>query len=327
MTPGSVIYDVNGIPQGLGELVGKGGEGQVFALDSKPRILVKLFHERSDRATLERKISVLFKEQDLIQNPRLAWPQISVYDDQKRWLGYAMRRGNGTPLSRLAHARLYKKYFPTLNRLEIVTLLLDLVKVVGQLHNRNICLGDINLDNILYDYKSHEITLIDTDSFQLKKGGYTYACPVGKAEMTPPEHLSKDFKSLERTVESDLFSLAILMFQCLMLGRHPYDIIGGGDPIENLKAGNFPYGQGGARPGTDGAIPAGPWYIVWSHLTFNVKTLFIRTFGEGASDPKKRATLAEWCETLEKYKYALSRGYNAVSILPPAPKESKPDFC
>lgn len=321
-----MVYDSNGKAQALGSLIGKGGQGEVFALASDPRILVKLFHDRSDRQALEKKVQLQVTERDLIQNRQLAWPQISVYDAQHQWQGYAMRRGEGKPLSRLAHAKLYQTHFPTLNRSHIVTLLLDLVQVIQELHSRHICLGDINLDNVLYDSATHNITVIDNDSFQLERNGQLFACPVGKAEMTPPEHLGKDFKSLRRTQESDLFSLAILMFQCLMLGRHPYDNIGGGNPVENLQSGNFPYGQGGVRPGSNGAIPAGPWYTVWSHLTYNVKTLFIETFGAGAKKPQHRATLAQWREALEKYKFALLKGYNDSDIRPRNPKASKPDY-
>ena len=101
--------------------------------------------------------------------------------------------------------------------------------------------------------------------------------------MIAPEHHGANLKVVDRTPESDLFSLAILMFKCLMLGRHPYDSVGGGDVQENLRRGHFPYGTGGAAPGFQGAIPNGPWYLIWSHLSFDLKTLLIRTFTDGAT--------------------------------------------
>ena len=69
-------------------------------------------------------------------------------------------------------------------------------------------------------------------------------------DMLPPEHQSMDFANIVRTPESDLFSLAILIFRCFMATRHPYDSVGAGALDENLRNGHFPYGHGGAAPAT-----------------------------------------------------------------------------
>ena len=48
--------------------------------------------------------------------------------------------------------------------------------------------------------------------------------------------------------------------------------------------------------------------MIWSHLTFEMKNLLIRTLTEGAHDPRQRASISEWRIALEKYAYALGRG-------------------
>ncbi|MBO1347972.1 MAG: hypothetical protein EBE86_011460 [Hormoscilla sp. GUM202] len=322
------VYEKNKQPRQLGELVGSGGQGNVYCLSENPNILVKIFNadklkKRGDE--LREKVHVQTQMRDLIENRYLTWPQIEVFNAKGEWIGYAMKRAKGVPLSKLAHPMLYRKYFSGIDRRGIVKMLLHLLDTVEKLHQKGICIGDINLDNILGDSTSFKVCLIDTDSYQIKSATRVYHCPVGKPEMTPVEHHGKDFKTITRTVESDLFSLAILMFQCLMLGQHPYSQIGGGNPVENLRKGNFPYGKGGAPPGKAGSLPPGPWYIIWSHLTYNVKTLFIQTLRYGVRDPSSRASISEWKDTLEKYYWAMNMEYNTSEIRPAQPKPSQED--
>lgn len=100
-----------------------------------------------------------------------------------------------------------------------------------------------------------------------------------------------------------------------MLGRHPYDVIGGTDPVKNLCNGQFPYGQDGK------GIPKGQWYNIWSHMPYKLKSLFIQTFKDGASDPSKRASIDEWLRELKQYRKEMEKGWHAVEIIPSHPKE------
>ena len=140
---------------------------------------------------------------------------------------------------KLAHAMLYKKYFPNLDRVRIVEYLISFLHEVRKLHKKKIFIGDYNLQNILLDPQSSKVTLIDCDSYQIRVGNERFPCAVGSADMTPKEHQNKNFKDVVRNVESELFSIAIILFKALMLGRHPYDVVGGEDPVKNLCKGGF----------------------------------------------------------------------------------------
>ncbi|HLP91051.1 MAG TPA: hypothetical protein VK184_21015 [Nostocaceae cyanobacterium] len=321
------IYDEQRQPRRLGEQVGRGGQGAIYTLAENPNIVVKIFNQEKlqERGReLREKVFVQIRVlDDLIKSPYVTWPQIEVFDSNDQWIGYAMKRAKGIPLSNLAHPMLYLKYFPNIDRKGIVQILLHLLDTIELIHKKGICLGDINLGNFLADPSTFKVYLIDTDSYQIRNGSQIYPCPVGRPEMTPVEHHGKDFRTITRTVESDLFSLAILMFQCLMLGQHPYSQVGGGNPVENLRRGNFPYGKGNPRPGEVGSLPPGPWYIIWSHLTFNVKSLFIKTLKEGVNDLSNRASIKEWREVLQKYYFAMQRDYNTSEIRPSQPKTNK----
>lgn len=322
----SVVYDTNKQARKLGTQIGSGGQGDVFALYENPSIVVKVFYPdklSQDNHALREKVKAQIQMGDLIKEPFLTWPQISVFDQQGEWIGYAMKRAKGEPLTKLAHPMLYLKSFPGIDRSGIVKILLNFLSIVKKLHEKDIYVGDVNLGNVLADPRTFKTYLIDTDSYQITDGATVFSCPVGKPEMTAIEHHGQDFRNVTRTSESDLFSIAILMFQCLMLGQHPYSQIGGGNPVENLRKGNFPYGRGAPAPGKDGALPPGPWFIIWSHLTFNVKSLFIRTLRDGINEPCNRASIKEWEIALKKYYWAMEQEFNKKEIRPSEAKSSQ----
>ena len=103
----------------------------------------------------------------------------------------------------------------------------------------------------------------------------------------------------------------------LMLGRHPYDIVGGSERAENLRKGDFPYGKGNR------GIPRGRWYNIWSHMPHKVKSLFIRTFMEGSNDPAERGTLEQWVEVFDIYRKEIAKGWHEVAMEPAEPKKSE----
>ena len=320
------VFDKAGKAQLIGDEIARGGEGAVHALAGKPSVVVKLYHpellaRRGD--PLREKVDAMIGLRQRFDTTSLAWPALSVHDEHGAWLGYAMRRAAGVPLAKLAHPMLCRKHLPGLDRVAVVRMLVAIVKTLGRLHGTGVYLGDINLNNFLYDQTTGEVMLIDCDSYQISVEGRLFPCVVGAADMIPPEHHGKTLAQVQRTAESDLFSLAILIFRCLMLGRHPYDFVGGGTVVENLCGGRFPYGTGGSAPGRDGAIPAGPWYLIWSHLSFEIKSLLIRTLLNGAGDPTARARTSEWLIAFDKYATGLDKGYHDAALRPALQKSAE----
>lgn len=314
--------DANGTPLQLSDAqqIGQGGEGTVYKSlipGLTKAIAIKIFSAKkleseTDRNRLCKKIDAMVKmghddNRALINFPKVAWPQISVYDQEGRFCGYGMRHAKGTPLTKLAHFKLYTKHFSDMDREKVANMLIGLWESAKFLHDRKIYIGDVNPTNVLCT-KKYGICWIDADSFQIEG----FPCMVGRPEMTPPEHLDKNFSEIERNAESDRFSLAILSFLCLMLGRHPYDNIGASKPAENLRNGHFPYITGGAVPGTRGGVPKGPWHKIWSHYTYNIKGLFVNMF-TGSRDPYDRPSTEEWVHALNQYIKQLQRKEPAIT--------------
>lgn len=304
-----------------GEAFAQGGEAAVYAVPAYPSVVVKLYHaevlKKRGRA-LQTKIEAMVNEPQFAafkQHPGLAWPRLSVFDGSGQWRGYAMRKSNGVRMAVLAHAMAYRTHFPDLDRPALVNYLLDLLGTIRDLHAAGVMIGDYNPTNFLCDPDSSRVSLIDCDSWQVRCRGQLFACPVAAPDMLAPELLGKELASVPRSVESELFSLAILLFKLLMLGRHPFDVCGGGSPVDNIRKGHFPYGEGG------GGIPKGPWYNIWSHLPYKLKAQLVHTFRQGAQNPAERTPVSTWIDLLTLYQRELEKRWHSWDIRPATPKE------
>ncbi len=314
-----VVTDSLGKTRRLGKRLERGGEGEIFALQERPDVIVKWYYpevleKRGDE--LHRKVEAMRELRDAHMTRDVCWPLIRVFDDKHRWIGFAMYRARGVKMGFLAHALLYQRYFPGLDRRQIVDYLIRFVEIVQQLHRAGVCIGDYNLNNVFCVPSTQEVTLIDCDSYQLRMGGTFYPCPVGSPDMTPKEHQGVAFRDIVRTPRSEAFSLAIVLFKCLMLGRHPYDIVGGDDPVRNLRRGNFAYGHGQRD------VPQGVWYDLWRALPEGIRDMFVTTFTAGANAPSRRATLPQWHAALTMYRQQLEAGECPRELARPSAKQT-----
>ncbi len=315
------VFDHNQQSKVLADMLGAGGEGNVYPLRDRSDVIIKVYHDEKlikHRTTFQRKIEAMIRAAKATKTPDgLSWPLMSVFNAQQQWIGYAMYRAQGKPMRNIAHAMAYQQHFPNLDRITVVNYLLSFLSKVEKLHQRGIFIGDYNLNNFLCATDKHEVSLIDCDSYQVTVDGQHYPCPVGSPDLTPIEHHGKDFNQVIRNELSERFSIAIVLFQCLMMGRHPYDVVGGDDPVTNLRNGQFAYGIGAQ------GIPRGPWYNIWSHMPYRLKNLFITVFNEGVQDTSKRPTIAEWKKELNIYLREMQQGWHNTEIKPSKPKDKE----
>lgn len=89
-------------------------------------------------------------------------------------------------------------------------------------------MGDVNQKNLMVSRKGI-VAFVDCDSFQVAEGTRIFRCDVGVPEYTPPELHGKNFATVDRQPDHDLFGLAVLVFHLLMMGRHPFS----GVPLVN----------------------------------------------------------------------------------------------
>ena len=317
------VCDCRNVPKKLDVKLARGGEGAIYQLAENPSILVKIYHPailRSKRAkALRGKIEAMLKFQAFKDDARFAWPRATIFNERGEWIGYAMRRVEGFSIQTLCQPQLVRERIPHWKRSDLVKVAGNFLDGIKKLHKNKILIGDINPGNLMINPKTAEVAFIDCDSYQVSAGGRVHACPVGIPMYLPPELCERGcFADITRTVEQENFSIAIMLYKILVLGRHPFDQVRGSDPVSNLKSGKCPLGTGaGCR------MPKGPWFNIWSHLPYAVKSAFIKTFRDGHSAPAVRTSVGEWKEVIKRYEHNLRQGFHSDDLIPPEPKSSE----
>lgn len=291
--------------------LGSGGEGSVFKLAKNPNILVKIYTDRAleRMPEIEHKIKAMVsKKPGLLDYNGLtiiAWPSYVVYDDHKKFVGYLMKRVQAkNQLSHVITPGLQKNKFPNLTWYDRLVISINLAKVMSYIHKNDTVVGDINTSDF-FVYPGFEIGVVDTDSFQFTAQNRLYKCVVFTPDYTPPEVIEEKKRSsieVKRIPNHDNYGLAILVFQVLMMGVHPFSarikgVMGfDGNAINyNMEHEIFPYSTG-----NNNIIPPKN-AMPFSFFPKNIQDLFTRAF-EKNSENHTRPTAEEWVTGLRTIK-------------------------
>ena len=330
-------YDPKGVSIELCEKDEKasGGEGTVYTVPGKPNVLVKIYHadilSKPDKGDAIRARIEAMARDDRVRNlPNLAWPLMPVYGtaDCRQLIGFAMRCCKGVPLQSIfAGPDSVRRKFPQWTRRELAEMARNYVRCVRELSERGILVTDFNPANVLCDV-DRTVSFIDVDSFQVAdaKGRMLISHTHFPSHAAPELLNDPGALNRPRTLNQTSFSAALVAFQILMCGYHPYsyrDAVDGrgcGSPEENLRAGRCPLGAG-----ADCRFP-NAWYRLWSYLSRSVKGVFIDTFKDGHGNPARRATLNSLEYALNGLLITMARDEDAnrVSLRPDRVKPRPP---
>ena len=221
-------------------MIGSGGEGNVFEIvSSSQKFVAKIYHKPLDEAKQE-KLRVMVRGCNDTLKEISAWPVDLIHSGAGGPVcGFVMPRVmDCEPVHKVYGPTHRKQSFPEADWKFLVRAAKNLAAAFDAIHFYGYVIGDVNEGNILVD-KHACVTLIDCDSFQVKTSADVYCCEVGVAQFTPPEIINgKDF-GIQRSPNHDTFGLAILIFQLLFMGRHPYSGVYSGKedmPIEKAIA-------------------------------------------------------------------------------------------
>ena len=194
------------------------------------------------------------------------------------------------PKSRLAE-------FPDTNWPFLLRSAANLARAFDVVHEHGHIIGDVNHGNAVVSPRAI-VVLIDCDSFQAKLDGRWYPCEVGVPEYQPPElQALSSYRGVIRTVEHDRFGLAVMLFQLLLLGRHPFAgrFLAAGDmPIDRaIRERRFAYGAW--APSRQMAPP--PAVPAIDVLSSPIAALFEQAF---TTMTGARPSAAEWVRGLSK---------------------------
>lgn len=315
MTPN--LFSVTGKPLKLAHRIGKGGEGEVYALSDEPDIAIKMYTVPDVRSR-EAKIAKMIAEELAKRTPLIAFPIEPIRDKAGVFAGFTMRRVNEhQPLHELYSPAARKAAFPRADYRFLVRTATNISRAVAATHAAGCVIGDINHSGILISDRA-TTTLIDADSFQIVDGAMQYLCKVAVPEYTPPELQGAQLDQVLRTSNHDAFGLAVVIFQLLWMGRHPFSgrYARGEIQIEQAIAQHrFAYSR---QRSTDMQPP--PAVPGLADFPKPIGDAFETAFGPAGR--QQRPTAAQWIALLSELETSLKKcGRNSLHHYPDAAAE------
>jgi DNA-binding helix-hairpin-helix protein with protein kinase domain len=274
-------------------IVGEGGEGIVYEVDDE--LVAKIWNLETRKASALR-VQLLLQQnvtQDIFEI--LAWPVSLLQTKKKEVIGYLMNRAHGVPLSTLLNEKTYTHQ-------RMVSVGINLAYVVDYWHTLGNVIKDFNENNILVDYATGNVTLIDLDSYQIATKDAVVPGSVGGVEDSlPPEYKSSSNVSENVWNKSfDNWALAVHLFRILTFDRSPFGSRGykeyafTGFTILKRQLGNFLFGR--------------PLLDIFAILVLPRSLLkkFEKTLGKsGVYKAESRITPQQWVDILTRYQQEL----------------------
>lgn len=312
-----------------GSELGRGQEGTVHKVLSEPGTVVKVFKADPSLLAEERAEKLELFVRHPPYNPpnpsdghrKFAWPERVLFNGAGQCVGYAMPC---VPCGEPLDTFIYPKDGVLPERELRVALAREVASIVAEVHHHELSmrLGDVSPANFLADRKGR-VSVIDIDSAEIQSpgDGRIYLCPTRTSEYTAPELIGRDLSTMLRTEEHDLFGLAVLIYQLLADGWHPFAVRHGRSVELRIVAGDCPQITGGAgRPPEAPPFGGGPDFDIGDEL----RSLLERAFVAGHAEPRLRPRAAEWNRPLLRYEKVLGRAVPSVpgpaaQVTPSAP--------
>lgn len=242
-----MYYSSRGEEINLDRVIGSGGEGKIYNLRDNGEVVVKIYNRRIGEEKTD-KLSAMVR----LQNSRLAcisaWPIDTLHSERSGPAqGFTMKKVLGKSIHLLYSPKSRIVEFPGAGWDFLLHAAANLARAFAVVHECGHVIGDVNHSNA-YIQNDATVMLIDCDSFQINDSGRKYLCEVGVMTHQPPELQNiSSFRGVVREENHDNFGLAVLIFQLLFMGRHPFSgkYLGEGEmPIERaIQEYRFAYGS------------------------------------------------------------------------------------
>lgn len=298
------VYDAQRKHIPLAQELARNEEAVVYRVQHNSMFVVKLY--RTPSAEREQKLAWMignppYDPNQTCGHTSIAWPHWMIYDEQGKWVGYA--------LDYIENNRTMRNVFDPQLRARnnfdgryVYRSARYLAASLQAIHTPGYyVVGNLNPDDILVTPTSR-ITIIAIDSIQAQehRGGQTvlHSARTGKPGYMPPEFLARGSQPAQLQPEHDLFALGVIIFQLLMDGHHPFDgqWQGAGTPPtldERIQQGLFPYAEGGSTallPPPGASLSALPPVLV---------DMVRRCFCDGHANSALRPSAEAWEQALD----------------------------
>lgn len=291
----------------LGTPVAQGGEGRIFKIEGHSGKLAKIYIRMPDEAQ-KTKLQRMVKMSKVSLANISAWPTdlLHVGSDV---VGFVMSEiTGGRPIHTLVTPADRLRLSPGASFATLVLVASNLARAMTTFHQAGVLIGDLNGSNVIV-MPDNSVRIIDCDSCQIGPEK-AFRCPVGMEEFLPPELQGKKLGKVKRTRNHDAFPLAVMIFELLCKGRHPF-------------GGTADMGLGHAikkrRHMLRGFPTANPLRVIGlplrTFLPAHLVKMFRRAFG--VSRWRSRPTALEWANALDDLHGSLVRcDYNPTHAYP-----------
>jgi DNA-binding helix-hairpin-helix protein with protein kinase domain len=297
---------LNGKPVALApQPIKSGGQAAVYPVLGNDRLVVKIYHEPPDveqGRRLERMLTMrplLARPTHKSQLPELAWPTDLARSPDGALLGYAMPRF-GEPghvqlvglLNRSSRLRLFPEGADWRFLLGVSW---NLAFMTTRMHRENLVIGDFSSNNVVVDGDGF-VTFLDCDSIAFTDMVTTehFPCLMQTAEYCSPERQ----QGAPATKASDDFALAVLIYQLLTAGNHPFGGVPHDSDSESTVKDNISARCSYVVQPDRVVVPRG--IIDPSVLPPALLTLAHAAFGPDAENAGRRPEAADWLQALEQ---------------------------
>ncbi len=294
----SVYFTPQGARRTSGAPLGEAGaSGSVWRVREQPRMAMKLWSSPTpqDVTRLRLQLSVRIPTVAPELQATIAWPLEELRDARGNVVGFTMLAAAGqdprklfTLMTRTARDELADNL-----RFDVLmAIAASVCGVAGHLHQHRVTIGDVNELNVLASCDGL-LTWIDADSMQFTgPDGAQHPSPYYRDEYLAPEFAGLDLGAVPRTIQSDDYAVAVLTFQLLLDGFHPFDAvertgIPAGSQTERAARGLFAYGE---NLSTLAPPPGAP---PWEAVPIAVQHALRQTFVQGTARPSRRTTAWE----------------------------------
>ena len=287
----------------LGQEIGAGGNGVVYAVARHPELVAKISKHALARHDVDKLDALVYgATPDLLSVA--AWPIDCLKTGTGHVVGFVMPRIlDARPLYELYSPRSRVQHFPSADFRFLVHTAANVARLFAAVHKAGFIAGDVNHSNILVRLNG-TVAAVDCDSFQVGDGA-RFPCLVGTELFVPPELMGAALGATRRTANHDNFGLAVLVFHLLFMGRHPFAgrYLGQGDmPIERAIAeSRFAYSRDLRRT----QISPPPYTPPMEAVGPGVIDLFERAFHPDARSGGRPSPEA-WIAALETLKASLT---------------------
>ncbi|MFJ6901128.1 hypothetical protein [Streptomyces hokutonensis] len=297
---------LDGKPVILAELPLKGGgQAAVFPVEGDDTIVVKLYRDRPG-PDLERRLARMLtmsplaaRPTDANQPPELAWPTAIARGPDDTFLGYAMRHF-GEPqhvqlVGLFTRAQRLRLFPDRADWRFLLGVSWNLAFMTARMHYEGLVIGDFSSSNVVVDANGF-VTFLDCDSiaFTDPGTGEHFPCLMHTTDYSSPERQS----GAAATPESDNFALAVLIYQLLTAGNHPFGGVPHDSTSESTVKDNIAASVSYVVRPEAVVIPRGT--VDPSVLPPGLLTLAHTAFGPGVHAPAARPTPEVWLRALDQ---------------------------